>query len=333
MSYQMRDCTSAKELEQVKLLLEDQGLRFEDKVTYTIGYYDQDQLIATGSLYENVIKMIAIDQKYQGENLTSVILTSLVQKLEQQGITKYFLFTTPKNKHIFESFSLSLIIENEEIVLFENNVDTIVETLTSIKNKLNLKTGQTAAIVMNCNPVTYGHLYLIRTCSEQNDHVIIFLVEENRSIFPFDVRFKLLSKATKIYKNVHILPSTQYIISRATFPTYFMKELNDASMAFMKIDIAIFVKYFMPIFSIDKRYVGDEPLDPTTNAYNETMRLIIKERLVVIKRLKHDESVVSASLVRKMAKHHDFVALKEVVPNATYKFLKSPKGMALFDDE
>ncbi len=333
MSYLMRDCTTLKELKQVKCLLENQGLRFEEKVTHTIGYYDQDQLIATGSLYENVIKMIAIDPKYQGENLTSVIMTTLVRKLHSQGISKYFLFTTPKNKHIFESFSLSLIVENEDIVLFENDVETIVESLTVLKNKLNLPTGKTAAIVMNCNPVTNGHLYLINICSQQNDHVIIFLVEENRSIFPFDTRFNLLTEATKQYKNVHIIPSTQYIISRATFPTYFLKELNDASMAFMKIDIAIFIKYFMPIFSIDERYVGDEPLDPTTNAYNETMKLMLKEHLVVIKRLEHNQSVVSASLARDMAKHHNFKSLKDVVPHVTYQFLKSTEGMALFDDE
>ncbi|MCF7930665.1 MAG: GNAT family N-acetyltransferase [Acholeplasmataceae bacterium] len=333
MSYSVKTCTTFKALEKVKALLEDQGLLFEDKVTHTIGVYDQDQLVATGSLYENVIKMIAIDQKYQGENLTSTIMTALVQKLHEQKIEKYFLFTTPKNIPIFEPFSLSLIIKNDDIVLFENSIETIVEKLTSINQKLKLNPGQTAAIVMNCNPVTYGHLYLIRKCSMENENVIIFLVEENKSIFPFDVRYELLKKSIKDLENVHILPSTQYIISRATFPTYFLKELNAASRAFMKLDISIFMKYFMPIFKIDRRYVGDEPLDPTTNAYNETMKEMLQERLVIVKRLEHDGSAVSASRVRKMASHHDYQGIKEIAPIATYKFLKSKKGLALFDDK
>lgn len=332
MSYQMKVCTTLKELESVRLLLESQGLRFEDKVTYTLGFYDQDQLIATGSLYENVIKMIAVNQDYQGENLTSLVLTALVQKLQQQKIDKYFLFTTPKNKHIFQPYSLSLIIENDEIVLFENDVDTIETKLLSMKKTHKLKDMQTAAIVMNCNPVTYGHLFLIRKCSQENEQVIIFLVEENKSIFPFNIRYKLLKEATKIFTNVHVIPSTQYIISRATFPTYFLKELNDASQSFMKLDIGIFMKYFMPIFNIDKRYVGDEPLDKTTQAYNETMREMLKDQLVIIKRLEHVGSVISASSVRNMAKHHDYEGLKDFVPKATYKYLISKKGMALFDE-
>jgi len=333
MSYNVKACTTSKSLEKIKILLENQGLIFEDKVTHTIGVYDQDQLVATGSLYENVIKMIAIDQNYQGENLTATVMTALVQKLHEQRIEKYFLFTTPKNESIFKPFSLSLILKNDDIVLFENDVETITEKLASINQKLNLNKGQTAAIVMNCNPVTYGHLYLIRMCSMENENVIIFLVEENKSIFPFDVRYNLLKMATKDFENVHIVPSTQYIISRATFPTYFLKELNAASRAFMRLDIAIFMKYFMPIFKIDKRYVGEEPLDATTNAYNETMKEMLQDRLVIVKRLEHDGSAVSASRVRKMALHHDLHGIKEIVPTSTYKFLKSKKGLALFDDK
>lgn len=333
MSYLMKTCKTSKELEEVRLLLESQDLRFEDKVSYTIGFYDQNQLIATGSLYENVIKMIAVDQKYQGENLTASVMTALVQKLQEQRIEKYFLFTTPKNKNIFESFSLSLIVENDEIVLFENDIDTITDKLNAINHDLGLKDGRRAAIVMNCNPVTLGHLYLIKKCSLENDHVIIFLVEENKSIFPFDVRYKLLKKATKEFTNVHIVPSTQYIISTATFPTYFLKELNALSKIFMRLDIAIFMKYFMPIFNIDKRYVGDEPLDPTTNAYNDTMKDMLKDHLVIVKRLERDGSVISASLVRNMAKNHAYETLKQYVPLSTYQFLKSKKGMALFDDK
>ncbi|MBU1094806.1 MAG: adenylyltransferase/cytidyltransferase family protein [Firmicutes bacterium] len=333
MSYQIIDCTTEKELKHVRLLLEKQGLRFEDKVTYTLGIYDRNQLIATGSLYENVLKMIAVDQKYQGENLTATVLTTLTQKLNEQGIQKYFLFTTPKNKHIFEAFSLSLIVENDEIVLFENNFLPIEEKLNLMKSLLPFNSGQTAAIVMNCNPVTNGHLYLIETCAKENDNVIIFLVEENKSIFPFDIRFKLLKKATRLMKNVHIIPSTQYIISRATFPTYFLKELNDASKLFMRLDIEIFIKYFMPIFSIDKRYVGNEPLDPTTNAYNETMQSLLNDKLVVIDRLERDNQVISASYVRKMVKENNFQALEHFVPKATFKFLKSHAGIALFHEK
>ncbi|MFH0766955.1 MAG: adenylyltransferase/cytidyltransferase family protein [Bacillota bacterium] len=333
MNYQMRDCITPKELEDVKQLLEKQGLRFEDKVTLSIGFYDENQLIATGSLYENVIKMIAIDSFYQGENLTALVLTTLIQRLNAKGIEKYFLFTTQESKHYFVDFAFSLIYENQKIVMFENNINTIEEKLTKLKNDLALSHGTKAAIVMNCNPVTLGHLYLIETCAKSNDHVIIFLVEENKSVFSFETRMMLLKKATKHMTNVHILPSTEYIISSATFPTYFLKELNEVSLLFMELDISIFLHFFMRIFEIDYRYVGDEPLDPTTNAYNETMKQILKDQLIVINRLEKNSVTVSASFVRKLAKDHQYEVLKSYVPNVTYRYLKSSKGKAIFDEK
>jgi [citrate (pro-3S)-lyase] ligase len=324
---------SKSELDDVKSLLILNNLSFDDNVTQTIGIYENDKMIATGSLDLNVIKMIAVDTSHQGENLTALILTHLMSILNEKGIQKYFLFTTPKNKIFFLSYNFSLIYENDSIVMLENKFNTIIERLTRLKQSLNLVRGTTAAIVMNCNPVTLGHLYLIEKCASQNDNVLIFLVEENKSVFPYEVRFELLKKATKHLNNVHILPSTPYIISTATFPTYFLKETSERSYAYMNLDISIFQKYFVPIFSIDFRYVGSEPLDPATNAYNETMKKILKDKLVVIERLRNKQDVVSASLIRKLAKEKKYDLIKLYTPAVTYKFLKSKKGRALFHHE
>ena len=331
--YRFVDCMSKSELDDVKSLLILNNLSFDDNVTQTIGIYEDDKMIATGSLDLNVIKMIAVDTSHQGENLTALILTHLMSILNEKGIQKYFLFTTPKNKVFFLNYNFSLIYENDSIVMLENKFNTIIERLTRLKQSLDLVRGTTAAIVMNCNPVTLGHLYLIEKCASQNDNVLIFLVEENKSVFPYEVRFELLKKATKHLNNVHILPSTPYIISTATFPTYFLKETSERSYAYMNLDISIFQKYFVPIFSIDFRYVGSEPLDPATNAYNETMKKILKDKLVVIERLRNKQDVVSASLIRKLAKEKKYDLIKLYTPAVTYKFLKSKKGRALFHHE
>ncbi|PKK99206.1 MAG: [citrate (pro-3S)-lyase] ligase [Tenericutes bacterium HGW-Tenericutes-2] len=331
--YRFVDCMSKSELDDVKNLLIQNNLSFDDNVTQTIGIYENDKMIATGSLDSNVIKMIAVDATHQGENLTALILSHLMSILNEKGIQKYFLFTTPKNKAFFLNYNFSLIYENETIVMLENNFNTIIERLSRLKLSLNLVRGTTAAIVMNCNPVTLGHLYLIEKCASQNDNVLIFLVEENKSVFPYEVRYELLTKSTKHLTNVHILPSTPYIISTATFPTYFLKETSEKSYAYMNLDISIFQKYFVPIFSIDFRYVGSEPLDPATNAYNETMKKILQDKLVVIERLRNKQDVVSASLIRKLAKEKKYDLIKFYTPVATYKFLKSKKGKALFHHE
>jgi [citrate (pro-3S)-lyase] ligase len=325
-------CKNENEINDVKKLLLLNDLSFESKVSLTICLYQDDHLIATGSIYENVIKMIAVDPNYQGQNLTAKILTHLVQILINSGIDKYFLYTKPENKKFFLANNFSLIYENSFVSLLENKGELISDKLKKIKSELKLNRGTTASIVMNCNPVTNGHMYLIETASRNNHNVIIFLVEENKSIFDFETRYKLLKKSTKHLKNVNIIPSTKYIISSATFPTYFLKEITDQTSLYMDIDISIFKNYFIPIFSIDFRYVGDEPLDQATNLYNQKLKEILKDKLIVIDRIKKDDKVISASYIRELAKSKRFKEIKLLTPKATYCYLKSSKGKKLFNE-
>jgi [citrate (pro-3S)-lyase] ligase len=324
------DCILDHEIKSAQELVIREGLRIDDKVTQTIAIYDDQKIVATGSLYHNVIKMIAVDQSYQGENLTALILSRLTQILSEQNINKYFLFTTSVNQKFFLDFNFQLVLSYQDIVMLENKTYPIRERLMQVKRELNLSKGITSGIVMNCNPITNGHLYLIETCAKRSDHVIIFLVEEDQSVFPFDIRLNLVRKATKHLKNVHVVPSTPYIISAATFPTYFLKELSDFSNLYMNLDLLIFKTYFMDILEIDFRYVGNEPLDPMTSAYNQTMKSLLNEQLVIIDRLTKDQQVISASLVRKLVKDNNFEKIKNLVPSVTYQFLKSKQGRALF---
>ncbi len=327
---QIKDCLLDSEKDEAYQLVQSQGLSVDQRIDLTIGIYEDEKLIATGSIDENVIKMIAVDPSRQGENFTAKVVQVLIDKLNERHIKKYFIFTKPEFIPVFQNLHFSLIIQTDQIALFENGAYTIRERLTDLKKSLKLERGTIASIVMNCNPVTLGHLYLIEKCASQQDNVIIFLVEENRSVFPFDVRLKLLKKATRHLRNVHILPSTPYIISAATFPTYFIKEASEASRIFMDLDIQIFKMYFMDIFKIDFRYVGTEPLDPMTRQYNETMQKILKDRWISIDRLAKDHHIVSASLVRRLAKDKKYRLLKQFVPGVTYRFLISKKGRQLF---
>lgn len=330
MDYILRDILLDVEIQQVKELLKQNGLSYEDQVNHTIGLFNGDLLIATGSIDDNVIKMLAVDIKYQGENLLSTILTKLISILNHEKKYKFFVFTKPNNKKFFMDYNLFLIYEDHDILFFENKVDTIVESLHELKYRLNLSRGSTAALVMNCNPMTNGHLYVIEKAAKSHDHVLIFLVEENRSVFPFDVRYKIVKKSLKKLKHVIVIPSTPYIISKATFPTYFSKTVNESTKLYTKLDIHIFKTYFMDILGIDFRYVGTEPLDPLTHLYNDQMKHILGDQLVIIERMKQNDETISASYIRKLAKEKNFEQIKKLVPNPTYQFLKSKKGQKLF---
>jgi [citrate (pro-3S)-lyase] ligase len=332
MSFKKIDCILPEEIEQVKQLLLQNNLIYEKYVDHTIAFLDNQKIIATGSIYQNVIKMIAIHKDYQGKNLTSLLLSRLIDILNNKKIDKYFIFTTPINKKYFLDYHFSIVCETNEIVLLENKPFLITNKLLDIKQNLPKLEGSVACIVLNCNPITNGHLYLIETAAKENDHLILFLVETDLSLFPFQIRFKLVKEACKHLSNVYLCPSTNYIISRATFPSYFKKEINNLSQAHMNLDAQIFKTHFMPIFNIKTRYVGSEPNDETTNLYNQTLKETLGPKLKIIKRLEINQQIISASYVRKLMNNRDFDTIEKLVPKSTLSFLKTKEGGALFNE-
>ncbi len=330
-NYIFKDVLLPQEIDEVKELLKVNHLNYEPNVTKTIGLYDKQKLVATGTIDHNVIKMIAVDPNYTSKNLSSKILSYILFDMEAKQIDHYFLFTKPENKKIFSSFNFNQIIETNDVVLYENKEKNITETLTQKKQDLPSKKGIRNCIVMNLNPMTLGHLHLIETAANHKGDLIIFLVDTDASIIDYKTRLDILKKTIKHLKNVYIYPSTDYMISRATFPTYFLKDQNSMEV-YTKLDVSIFKKYFMPIFEIDFRYVGQEPLDPLTNQYNQSLIELLVNQLIVIDRKTYKDNVISASYVRLLAKQKKYDELKKVVPKATYKFLTSKKGRALFNE-
>lgn len=330
MSYHFVLVKTESERLMTKGLIEASHLFMDDHVSETYNLYDDNEMIGTISTHENVIKMIAVKEDRQGEQITGHLLNHVMRIFEQKEINKYFLFTKPQNKSYFNNYNLSLIAETNVIALFENRLYPISDHLLFMKISMKPRHGVKAGIVMNCNPITNGHLYLIERCAKEVDDVIIFLVEENKSVFPFNVRFNLVKQATKHLKNVHVLPSTNYIISLATFPTYFLKETSDISRKYMELDITIFKQYFFPVFELDYRYVGTEPKDELTSMYNDVMKNMLGDKLKVIERITHQNEVISASTVRSLMIERRYEKIKHLVPKATYKYLMSKEGMALF---
>jgi [citrate (pro-3S)-lyase] ligase len=329
MDYVIRDILLESEIEDVKRLLEKNNLIYESTVTKTIGLYDKNQLIATGSIDHNVIKMIAVDPNYQSQNISSKILSHLLFYLEAHDISHYFLFTKPENKDVFSNYNFNKIMETKDIVLYENKNDDINSKLKTLKKSLPQKNGSRGCIVMNLNPITLGHLHLIENASKMHNDLIIFIVETDASLFDYKTRLNLLRKSIKHLKNIYVLPSTDYMISRATFPTYFLKDKQEMEV-YTELDVSIFKTYFMPIFEIDQRHVGEEPIDELTREYNLKMKEILKDNLMILPRKTHDQKVISASYVRKLASEQKYDMIKPIVPKATYKFLISKKGRALF---
>ncbi len=180
------------------------------------------------------------------------------------------------------------------------------------------------SIVVNCNPFTLGHLHLIEKATQQTDGLYIFVVEEDRSIFPFEDRLRLVQEGTAHFGNkVHVQPSGKFIISSFSFPGYFAKE-QAITPADSTTDIAIFGTIIAPELKIKRRFVGEKPNCITTNEYNQTMQFLLPRmgiEVVQIPRLESGQAPISASAVRKLLKEGDFSSIKNLVPPTTLKYL------------
>lgn len=215
---------------------------------------------------------------------------------------------------------------NEEGQLLTKESDFVKEIyIDRYFNNLHLdRSNKTGSIVMNCNPFTYGHRYLIEQALDVVDFLIIFVVEENRSLFSFTERFAMVRDGVKDLKNVMVVPSGPFVLSRTTFPEYFLKAADEDLVENVENDITLFAQRIAPHLNITYRFVGEEPEDSVTNEYNLAMKRILPKKgiqLVEIPRRRHNGSYISASAVRRCLGAYDLDGLKGFVPESTMKVL------------
>ena len=185
------------------------------------------------------------------------------------------------------------------------------------------------SIVMNCNPFTLGHRYLISESAKKVSQLIIFVVQEDKSVFPFQDRLELVRKGTADLPNVTVVPSGGFIISQTTFGAYFEKDSQNDIQIDPSMDIEIFAQHIAPALGITVRFAGEEPLDMITRQYNDTMARILPRYGIdfdVIARKDFGGEVISASRVRKLLETKDFDSIGNIVPETTLAYLKEKYG-------
>ena len=196
--------------------------------------------------------------------------------------------------------------------------------------KMNEGKRQIGAIVMNCNPFTLGHKYLIDEALSKTDFLYVFIVEEDRSVFPFKERLNLVKEQYKDCSNICIMGGGRYMISKNTFPEYFDKEKLQNESINPVMDLSIFGKWIAPALNISIRFVGTEPKDRVTNQYNMTMKEVLKDYGITVCEIPRkyvNDQVISATNARKYWTESRYDELKQIVPEVTYNYLikKKPK--------
>lgn len=283
---------------------------------------DAGEIIATVSVKKNLIKFFYIDDKYQGEGLAIELINSVLEDIIAKGYRSYFVFTKAKNENIFTSLSMDTIEKTEDVVLLEGGLFKYKDWIEIIKKDLDKD--EYNAIVMNANPLTLGHEYLVDKALENDRDLIIFVLEEDASYFSTKDRYEIVKKHYQDNNRVHVYKSGPYIISRATFPTYFLKKDTDKLKVYTELDAKIFARRIAKDLNIKKRYFGTEPIDKVTQKYNEMMKKILSEYGIAtefIERKTIDGEVISASKVREYYEN-DFLACKKYLSSDVYELLE-----------
>lgn len=319
--------------------LEKHHLRYESDIEAAFGVFDYNgELLGCGCCAGNLLKCFAVDEKLRGQNVLGSLISCLTEERFSKGYYHLFVVTRPYNKPLFSACGFYPLAETDSLVMLENTKHGLKRFYerfcppekSSHENKI--KEANIGCVVVNCNPFTKGHLALISYAASRCEQLYVFVVEEDRSAFPFSVRFRLVQEGCAQFSNVQVCPSGPYIISSATFPTYFLKAGEDAVQLQSVLDITLFAEQIAPIFGIGIRFAGEEPLDPTTRRYNQTMKELLPRHHILFEEVQRKcvpghagtQEVISASLVRKLLLREGVTEeVLNLVPPCTAKYLQT----------
>ena len=314
----------SSERRRVENFLADNGLRYAPMDTYVTLSEDEDgeRILAGGGLEGNLIKCVAVIEAARSEGLTAKLVSRLMELTRERGYETVRLFTKPSNRGIFESLGFRLLSSAEKAILMEAGADGLKEYKKYLSDR---KTeGRNGVIVMNANPFTRGHRYLVEQAAAQVDRLYVIAVKEDRSLFPYKERLEMIEKGCADIPNVTVCRGSDYAISAATFPTYFLKKTDDATLTYMDLDLDLFASHIAPALDAKIRFAGSEPEDELTRLYNARMAETLPEKgveFIEIPRLTEDDTIISASKVRKALDGGDFAAAREMVYPTTAPYL------------
>lgn len=357
MEIQTLNPTTPRQRQRIEAFLKRNGLRFDNMHYYAAITDDDGEMIAGGGLKGNVIKCVAVDDAYKGEAIANTLISHLIAHANEEGHSNVMLFTKPKNRQLFESLSFRLLAEAPEAVLMETGIGGLGDTVEALKKikeegevckennqeckkeektNLNITTPQhlnpstpqplttttprRGVVVMNCNPFTLGHRYLIEQAAKQVERLFVMVVREDSSLFAYAERKAMVEQGVAHLKNVTVIDGSEYAISQATFPTYFLKRLDDAADTQMLLDLDLFRRHIAPALGATVRFVGTEPTDRLTRRYNQLMHEVLAD-VRETARLEKKGNAVSASRVRKAMEQGDMSTIRQLVPPTTLPYI------------
>lgn len=315
--------------QKVDALLQKEGIQRDTNLDYTCAIYDGSEIIATGSIFSNTLRCLAVSDQYQGEGLLNKIVSHLINYQYEKGIYHLFLYTKIATAAFFETLGFTEIAHIDGFVSFMENKKTGFADYLNKLEKTRQEYDKVAAIVVNANPFTLGHQFLIEKASQENDILHLFIISEDTSLVPFSVRKDLVKKGTAHLNNIIYHDTDSYIISNSTFPAYFQKDTEAVIESQARLDLEIFGKIAAKL-GINRRYVGEEPTSLVTNLYNQIMAKELSSKgvecLIIPRKTSDHHKIISASTARQAIKDNDWNTLKELLPKTSLDYFASEEA-------
>lgn len=320
--------SSTIRLQKVKVFLERMELEFSSDVELFVIAQENDEIVACGGIAGKVLKNIAIDESMQGEGVALSLMSELLKVAYANGRDELFLFTKPQYEEVFEACGFKIIDQAAgKVILMENRYN--IEAYKNRLHKLRHSGEVVGSLVMNCNPFTLGHRYLVEEACKRSFWVHLFVVKEDASYFSFKDRYRLIREGLAHLENLTIHEGSDYIISKATFPTYFIKDKKQIDSLYTELDLNIFRNHLAPELGITHRFVGKEPLCVVTNEYNQQMKKILSRpstspsiEVVELERIEYKGEPISASRVRRLMQERNMEEIRHLVPPSTYALIE-----------
>lgn len=320
-------------LAQVDRLLVEEGITRDANLDYICAMEDEDgEVIATGSCFGATLRCFAVSGSHQGEGLLNQVVSHLMEYQLSRGNSHLFLYTKIKSAKFFASLGFYEIARVDGTLVFmENRRTGFADYLVRLQKTA--RPGVSGAIVMNANPFTLGHRYLVETAAAACDTLHVFVLSEDASLVPFAVRKELVREGTADIPNVVLHDSGPYIISNATFPSYFLKDDAAVIEGHARLDLAVFGRIAQAL-GVNIRFVGEEPTSQVTGIYNSIMAQALPEMGIqcrIIPRKEAQGRPISASTVRTALKEEDWDSLKALVPETTLRYFRSDKAKPVLE--
>jgi len=289
------------------------------------------KLVACAGMGENVIKCVAVSPTLRGQNITLRLISDVTNLAADMGRYQLFLYTKPDNVETFSRCGFYPLVEMPGVIaLMENSPVGLTRYCQSLADQR--QPGQTiGSVVMNANPFTFGHQYLAQQAADQCDWLHVFVVGENSSLITYEDRYALVCEGLKDLPRTTVHPGSIYMISKATFPSYFLKDRGIVDQCHTALDLIIFREHVAPALGITHRFVGTEPFCPVTRKYNEDMKRWLMHEpsqapvvtVVELERKAQLGTAISASEVRRCLRADNFDHMAKLVPQATIDLLRS----------